>query len=58
LFTLSVHIKPKGEALAWCLFGGLALLGWLGSIFVRRDGLESDDWVGDDQDNEESDETV
>lgn len=53
LFTLSVHIKPKGEALAWCLFGGLALLGWVGSIFVRRDGLESDDWIGEDEDENE-----
>ncbi|OAQ59869.1 MFS general substrate transporter-like protein [Pochonia chlamydosporia 170] len=44
LFTLSVNIRPKGEALAWSLFGGLALLGWCVSMFIRGDGLESEDW--------------
>ncbi|KAF4122889.1 Sugar (and other) transporter [Geosmithia morbida] len=54
LFTLSTNIKPKGEALPWCLFGGLAFLGWLGSIFIARAGLESDDWEGysDEEDND------
>ncbi|KAH8180257.1 major facilitator superfamily protein [Sarocladium implicatum] len=54
LFTISVDIKPKGEALAWCVFGGLALLGWVGSIFVRRDGLESDDWIHESEDEEDT----
>jgi hypothetical protein len=58
LFTLSINIKPKGEALAWCLFGGLALFGWIGSIFVRGEGLESDDWMGDDEDNDEEEATT
>lgn len=44
LFTLSMGIKPRGELLAWNLFGGLALLGWLGSFLIRADNLESDDW--------------
>ena len=52
LFTLSTGIRPKGEALAWSLFGGLALLGWVGSIFIRRDGLESDDWQGAENEEE------
>ncbi|KAI9903444.1 hypothetical protein N3K66_002796 [Trichothecium roseum] len=46
LFTLSINIRPKGEALAWSIFGGLAFMGWLASLFVRGDGLESDDWIG------------
>ncbi|KAL7793729.1 major facilitator superfamily domain-containing protein [Trichoderma ceciliae] len=56
LFTLSMGIHPKGEALAWSLFGGLALLGWIGSFFIRGDGLESDDWYnGQDEEEEEHD---
>lgn len=59
LFTLSTNIHPKGEALAWSLFGGLALLGWVGSLFIRADGLESDDWIGaEDDEDEERNETA
>lgn len=54
LFTLSMGIHPKGEALAWTLFGGLALVGWIASMFIRGEGLESDDWQGDDDDNSDS----
>ncbi|KAJ4241506.1 hypothetical protein NW757_012205 [Fusarium falciforme] len=46
LFTLSTRIHPKGEALAWSLFGGLAICGWVASMFIHGAGLESDDWVG------------
>ncbi|KAM5379067.1 hypothetical protein ACJA88_005627 [Fusarium oxysporum] len=49
LFSLSINIQPKGEALAWSIFGGLAILGWVSSLFIRRDGLESDDWQGSDE---------
>ncbi|UKZ81474.1 hypothetical protein TrVFT333_009246 [Trichoderma virens FT-333] len=53
LFTLSMGIQPKGEVLAWSLFGGLALLGCIGSMFIRGDGLESDDWYnGEDEEDE------
>ncbi|KAF7562361.1 hypothetical protein G7046_g1769 [Stylonectria norvegica] len=56
LFTLSTRIHPKGEALAWTLFGGLALAGWFGSLFIKGAGLESDDWIGsEDQSEAESD---
>ncbi|GKT42814.1 uncharacterized protein ColSpa_02995 [Colletotrichum spaethianum] len=48
LFTLSTRVHPKGEALAWGIFGGIALLGWLGSLAIRNRGLESDDWVGEE----------
>lgn len=37
-------VRPKGEALAWCLFGGMAILGWTGSFFIHADKLESDEW--------------
>lgn len=44
IFTLSMGVRPKGEALAWCLFGGMAALGWAGSFFIHADKLESDQW--------------
>ncbi|KAK7209992.1 hypothetical protein V2G26_017170 [Clonostachys chloroleuca] len=46
LFALSKNIHPKGEVLSWTLFGGLALCGWVGSLFIRSESLESDDWTG------------
>ncbi|SCV33492.1 related to tetracycline resistance protein (probable transport protein) [Fusarium fujikuroi] len=55
LFSLSINIQPKGEALAWSIFGGLAILGWVSSLFIRRDGLESDDWQGSDENLAEQD---
>ncbi|KAK1237166.1 hypothetical protein MKX07_006045 [Trichoderma sp. CBMAI-0711] len=53
LFTVSMGIRPKGEALAWSLFGGLALLGCIGSFFIRGNGLESDDWYGGEEEEDD-----
>lgn len=50
LFTLSTRVEPKGEVLAWGLFAGIALMGWFGTLMIRGRGLESADWVGDDND--------
>ncbi|PHH59642.1 hypothetical protein CDD81_2800 [Ophiocordyceps australis] len=49
LFTLSTTVRPKGEALAWSVFGGLALLGWCASLAINGAGLESED-VQDESD--------
>ncbi|KAI1841384.1 hypothetical protein JX265_007469 [Neoarthrinium moseri] len=43
LFSLSIHVQPKGEALAWGLFAGISLMGWLGSYAIHAEGLESTD---------------
>ncbi|KAK4183928.1 major facilitator superfamily domain-containing protein [Podospora australis] len=59
LFTLSTRVKPKGEALAWGLFAGVTLGGWLWSWVIRGDGLESAEFEGDEGDvsgGEEEDE--
>ncbi|AEO61252.1 MFS general substrate transporter-like protein [Thermothelomyces thermophilus ATCC 42464] len=56
LFTLSTRVRPKGEALAWGLFAGVALLGWLGSFAIHNKGLESADWEDDEDDSDEIDE--
>ncbi|KAH6628930.1 MFS general substrate transporter-like protein [Chaetomium tenue] len=52
LFTLSTRVKPKGEVLAWGLFAGVTLAGWIGSFAIRNKGLESAEWSGSDNDVE------
>ncbi|KAK0654760.1 major facilitator superfamily domain-containing protein [Cercophora newfieldiana] len=47
LFTLSTRVEPKGEVLAWGLFAGISLMGWVGTLMIRGRGLESADWKGD-----------
>jgi hypothetical protein len=44
-------VRPKGEALAWGVFAGVTLLGWVGSMAIRRSGLESAEWEGYDSDD-------
>ncbi|KAK6821232.1 hypothetical protein PG987_015632 [Apiospora arundinis] len=53
LFTLSVRVQPKGELLAWGLFGGFALLGWFASYGIRAHGLESTDDGFEDEEEEQ-----
>jgi MFS family permease len=61
LFSLSTSVKPKGEALAWGVFGGIAFLGWLASLGIRGGGLESAEWSEegsqDDEDDEDDEES-
>ena len=54
LFTAAENIHPKGEALAWGLFAGISFVGFVGTLAIRSDGLESDDWIGDDEDEEQA----
>lgn len=61
LFSIATNVKPKGEALAWGVFGGIAFLGWLASFGIRGDELESGDWdeesgSQDEDDDEDEDE--
>ncbi|KAI1500042.1 major facilitator superfamily domain-containing protein [Biscogniauxia marginata] len=54
LFTLSTHVQPKGEALAWGLFAGIALAGWVGSYAIHGVGLESTDDGFEDEEEHSS----
>lgn len=56
LFSLATQVKPKGEALAWGVFGGIAFLGFLGSFGIRGEELESQEF--DEENGNESDEDV
>lgn len=47
-----MRLKHKGELLAWGVFGGIALVGWAWTLFIRGGKLESDDFLGDDGDED------
>lgn len=51
IFTAATKIQPKGEALAFCVFGGIAFIGFLMSFGIRAQKLEAD---GEDFDDDES----
>lgn len=49
LFTLSMRFRPKGEALAWGLFAGVTLGGWIWSWVIKGYGLESAEYEGEEE---------
>jgi hypothetical protein len=61
LFSISTHVRPKGEILAWGVFGAIAFIGFIASFGIRADNLESKGWNeeewsegdGEDEDYEE-----
>lgn len=58
LFSIATRVEPKGEALAWGVFGGIAFLGWLASFGIRGEGLESaefDEENGSGEDDDDDD---
>jgi hypothetical protein len=56
LFSAATKIQPKGEALPFGLFGGVALLGFFLSFGIRNEDLEAEDWEerGTESDRERS----
>ncbi|KAI7332447.1 MFS general substrate transporter [Hortaea werneckii] len=57
LFSFATHVKPKGEALAFGVFGGVAFLGFLMTLGIKGVELESEDYheqSGDEEDGEET----
>ncbi|TVY68786.1 putative membrane protein [Lachnellula suecica] len=58
LFSIATNVRPKGEALSWGVFGGIAFLGFLASFGIRGDDLESGEWDEESgsQDDEDEDE--
>lgn len=55
LFTLATNVKPKGEALAFGVFGCVAFIGFLMSFGIRSPDLEAEGWSGDEDDLTKSD---
>jgi MFS family permease len=44
LFTAATHIRPKGEAMAFGIFGGISFVGFLLSWGIRSADLEAEGW--------------
>ncbi|KAF2479326.1 major facilitator superfamily domain-containing protein, partial [Neohortaea acidophila] len=44
LFTAALNVQPKGEALAFGIFGAVSFIGFLLSFGIRGADLESGDW--------------
>ena len=55
VFTIATKVEPKGEALAFGVFGGVAFLGFLLSFGIRSADLEADGWDEDDDESDKSD---
>jgi hypothetical protein len=55
LFSLATNVRPKGEALAWGVFGGIACVGWIVSFGIRGEGLESAEWDEENGSSEDED---
>ncbi|KAF2227204.1 major facilitator superfamily domain-containing protein [Elsinoe ampelina] len=53
LFTASTHVRPKGEAVAFGVFGGIIFVGFLLSLGIRGENLEAE---GVDEEEEEGSE--
>ena len=55
LFSLGMHVKPKGEAVAFGVFGGVAFVGFLMAFGIRGANLESEGWdeEGSEEDGDE-----
>lgn len=63
LFSLATHVHPKGEALAFGVFGGVTFIGFLTSFGIRDRSLEADNWdeeevIQDEDDEHDNDEVA
>lgn len=57
LFTVASKVRPKGEALAFGVFGGVAFIGFLLSFGIQSTDLEAEGWDTDsDSVSDKSDE--
>ena len=56
LFTIGTKVRPKGEALAFGVFGGIAFIGFLLSFGIRSPDLEAEGWNTDGDSDKSEDE--
>ena len=55
LFSLATRIRPKGEAMPFGVFGGIAFVGWVLSFGIRGEQLEAESGEQSDEDREPGD---
>lgn len=56
LFTIATKVKPKGEALAFGVFGGISFVGFLLSFGIRSENLEAEGWEEEHESDKSEDE--
>ncbi len=56
LFTIATKVEPKGEALAFGVFGGISFVGFLLSFGIQSEDLEAEGWEEDSQSDKSEDE--
>jgi hypothetical protein len=54
LFTIATKVRPKGEVLAFGVFGGIAFLGFLLSFGIRSPNLEDEGWEDEEDESDKS----
>lgn len=54
LFSLTSRIQPKGEALAFGVFGAVSFIGFIMSFGIRGRSLEADGWGEDSDEDDEN----
>lgn len=54
LFSIAIKVQPKGEALAFGVFGIVAFVGFLLSFGIRSPSLEAEGW-NETEDSDHSD---
>ncbi|EXJ79916.1 hypothetical protein A1O3_08201 [Capronia epimyces CBS 606.96] len=52
IFSLATKVQPKGEALAFGTFGGVAFVGFLLSFGIRSPRLEAEGWHSEDEEDD------
>ena len=57
LFSLATNVQPKGEALAFGVFGGIAFIGFIMSFGIRGENLEDEEWDVEGSDNDDDEDT-
>ncbi|EHY57148.1 hypothetical protein HRR83_002642 [Exophiala dermatitidis] len=55
IFSLATKVQPKGEALAFGAFGGIAFIGFLLSFGIRSPSLEAEGWESSSAEEDEED---
>lgn len=55
LFSLTAKIQPKGEALAFGVFGAISFIGFIMSFGIRGQSLEAEGWGESSDDGDKSD---
>lgn len=55
LFSLATHVRPKGEVMAFGIFGTISFVGFLTTFGIGGKGLEGEEWDEEHGSQDESD---